>query len=157
MAKGPFMEYLRAGVVQDAANVYAEVQIPTPTSKTENMAMLIHTIEMHPSILLDAQPAQGDMMLQHVSRKSKDNIGTISDEDILAYLRAYTTLNAVYNGLSITGEQTYKFDPPILYPRANLYMAMSSIGMGGVASASVRIGYTLEKVSREDFISALVE
>ncbi|MBA7703723.1 hypothetical protein ES703_112516 [subsurface metagenome] len=55
------------------------------------------------------------------------------------------------------GERTNKFDPPILYPKALLYLGMNTIGATSTRFATVRIGYTLEKVSREDFISALVE
>ncbi|GAI04469.1 unnamed protein product, partial [marine sediment metagenome] len=61
------------------------------------------------------------------------------------------------NEIVTMGAQKQTFDPPILYPKANLYVALSTAGFASITNASFRIGYTLEKVSREDFISALVE
>ncbi|MBA7703837.1 hypothetical protein ES703_112634 [subsurface metagenome] len=157
MAKGPFMEYLRASAIQTAANAYKETTIPTPTSKTENLAMLIHSIEMVPAALIDTTPTNADNVTVHVSKLTKTGARDISDPDILGYFRSYTALNAVFNQCLLTGSMTQKFDPPILYPHTNLYLGISTVGYTAITNVACRIGYTLEKVSREDFISALVE
>ncbi|MBA7550116.1 hypothetical protein ES705_42622 [subsurface metagenome] len=157
MAKGPFMEFLRGYLAQTAANAYEELQIPTPASKTENLAMLIHSIELQPDRLLDTVPANSDLVMCHLSRKSDTTVRKLSEPDILASFRAYTSLNAVFNALVLHGAELTKFDPPLLYPKANLYLGLNTVGFTAVTNMVVRIGYTLEKVSREDFISALVE
>ncbi|MBA7550438.1 hypothetical protein ES705_43735 [subsurface metagenome] len=61
------------------------------------------------------------------------------------------------NTMNEIGTQKQTFDPPILYPKASLYVGFNTVGFTTVKKLAVRIGYTLEKVSREDFISALVE
>ncbi|MBA7546349.1 hypothetical protein ES705_38739 [subsurface metagenome] len=157
MAKGPFMEFLRADVKQTVVDTYKEVQIPTPTSKTENMAMLIHEIYLEPNRLVDGTPTDTDTMELHLAGKTKATVTKVSDPDILAYLFAMTSKGTIWNWLETLGAQMWKFDPPILYPKANLFLAINTGGFTATMSAVCRIGYTLEKVSREDFISALVE
>ncbi|MBA7556203.1 hypothetical protein ES705_48902 [subsurface metagenome] len=157
MAKGPFMEFLRALVVQTAINTYQEIQMPTPTSKTENMAMLIHSIELYPTNILAGSIANGDVLHAHLSKTTKTAPGKVADADILAEYRAYAALAEIFHDTVYMGSQKHTFDPPILYPHANLYAAIQTTGFTSVVSLNVRVGYTLEKVSREDFISALVE
>jgi len=157
MAKGPYMEYLRAKALQTTMNQYIETQIPTPTSKTENLAMLIHSIELVPSMILAIAPANSDIMQVHLSKRSQTAVKTILDPDTLAFYHITTTLNAVFNGYAIRGAEKHTFDPPILYPHANLFVGIDCTGFASTRFVECRIGYTLEKVSREDFISALVE
>ncbi|MBA7550853.1 hypothetical protein ES705_43379 [subsurface metagenome] len=151
------MEYLRAHLVQGVINSYDEIQIPTPTSKTENMAMLIHTIDLHPSALIATAPANADTVHAHLATRARTVYGTIEMPEILAKYKVYTALNAVFNGTIETGQQQWKFDPPILCPKTLLYAGIQSTGFASAVNLDVRVGYTLEKVSREDFISALVE
>lgn len=151
------MEFLRSKATQTAINTYIEEQIPTPTSKTENMAMLIHSVELIPLSLVDTTPTNADSVSVHLARKSSTFTLTLSNPDLIAYFNAVTALNAIFNGVSIRGQQKTTFDPPLLYPKANLYLGMNTVGMATVKYAECKIGYTLEKVSREDFISALVE
>ncbi len=157
MAKGPFMEYLRAYPSQAVINTYVEVQMATPSSKTENMAMLIHSIEFHPLALVDVAPANLDAVMGQLTKVPKSTIYDINDPDVIAIYKAITVLNAVMNDVVEIGTQKQTFDPPILYPKASLYVGFNTVGLTTVKKLAVRIGYTLEKVSREDFISALVE
>jgi len=157
MAKGPFMEFLRAKVTQVTANVYAEAQIPCPTSKTENMAMLIHSIELRPSMKIDSVPTDTDTVNLHLTKASKTTLANLLDPDVITDYKSVTILGAVMNDVLEFGQELATFDPPILYPRTNLYLGIYTVGLTTVISAYARIGYTLEKVSREDFISALVE
>ncbi|MBA7551079.1 hypothetical protein ES705_43613 [subsurface metagenome] len=157
MAKGPFMEFLRAEVLQTVANTYAEIQIPTPTSKTENLAMLIHSIELEPSSWADPAPANLDNLHLQLTKRSKTDEVYLDDPDLLAHVASFVTLNAVIHAILLTGHQKTDFDPPILCTKANLYFGINTVGFTGYHGARCRISYTLEKVSREDYISALVE
>ncbi len=157
MAKGPFMEFLRANVLMAVANKYEEVQIPTPTSKTENLAMLIHSIELEPSSWCDITPTNLDTLHVTLTKRSKDTTVYMDDPDLLAHVASFTTLNAVANHVLLTGNQKTDFSPPILCTKANLYFGIMTVGFTGVHGARCRISYTLEKVTREDYISALVE
>ncbi|MBA7551082.1 hypothetical protein ES705_43616 [subsurface metagenome] len=157
MAKGPFMEFLRAEVLMETPDVYAEVQIPTPTSKTENMAMLIHSIELEPSTFADPAPVTLDTLHVQLTKRSKTELVYLDDPDLLAHFAAFTILNAVFHAVLTTGHQKTDFNPPILCPKANLYFGIDTNGFTSIMGARCRISYTLEKVSREDFISALVE
>ncbi|MBA7703445.1 hypothetical protein ES703_112231 [subsurface metagenome] len=158
MAKGPFMEFLRAAVIMSGVDAYTEVTIPTPTSKTENLAMLIHSIYIAPNRMVDAAaPTTGDTIEVMLANKTGTAMKALSDPDVLAYFFSVTALAAVFNAIETMGALMWKFDPPILYPRANLYLGVDSSGFTAAMGAVCRIGYTLEKVSREDFISALVE
>ncbi|MBA7703987.1 hypothetical protein ES703_112784 [subsurface metagenome] len=157
MAKGPFMEYLRQRVAQTAANSFTEIEIATPTSKTENMAMLIHSIELYPSSYTDPAPADSDWVALTVANKHHTGNLQISDPECLAQFKALMTLGAVTNLIEYAGSQETKFEPPLLYPKAHLYLSIKSEGFAAALIGMFRIGYTLEKVSREDFISALVE
>ncbi|MBA7549661.1 hypothetical protein ES705_42152 [subsurface metagenome] len=157
MAKGPFLEFLRADVKQTAADTFTEGEIPTPSSKTESMAMLIHSIELQPSKLIADEPTDLDNVMMSVTKASKTGAAVISDPDSLAYVKIKTSIAAVFHAVVVNGSQKYTFDPPLLYPKAKLYIQISSAGIGVPVYGHVRIGYTLEKVSKEDFISALVE
>ncbi|MBA7708002.1 hypothetical protein ES703_116889 [subsurface metagenome] len=157
MAKGPFLEFLRANVRQSAADAYTEKEVATPASKTETMAMLIHSIELYPEAQIDGEPVQGDHIDVHVSKASKTITGNISDPDILAVYITTTHLAAIFHGITHTGAQKYVFDPPILYPKSSIFIAIDGTGLAATITGHFRIGYTLEKVSREDFIDALVE
>ena len=157
MAKGPFIEFLRASIAQTAANAYIETQLATPASKTESMAMLIHSVEFEFTDLVDTAPANADIISAHLSKTSKATIRTIVDPDIIALYLAKTSLNAVFNAIMEIGTQKQYFDPPILYPKSEMFFGFGTTGFTSVEGAQVRIGYTIEKVSREDFIDALVE
>jgi len=157
MAKGPFMEFLRGKVAQTVVNTYAELQIPTPTSKTENMAMLIHSIELEPALMAQSLPTTGDSVHVHLSSKSRTASGEMDEPDVLAARSSFTILNAVFHAVLVKGLEKNTFDPPILYPKANLYAGINTTTFAAITNLKFRIGYTLEKVSREDFISALVE
>ena len=151
------MEFLRQKVTQTAANAFTQVAIATPTSKTENMAMLIHSIELEPTRHVDSTPTEADRISMTVAKTSQASDLEISDPDCLAMMRINTRLAAIYHDTIYIGRQNHKFDPPILYPKAFLYCSVGATGMASAIIGHFRIGYTLEKVSREDFISALVE
>ena len=157
MAKGPFMEYLRADILMKAANSFTQVTIPTPTSKTETMALLIHSVEFEASRAIDTTPADNDAVMMQIADASQIDAIYLSDKDCLARYSTIYSLGAVTTVLHEKQAPKTTFDPPLLCAKANVYFGMKSAGMTAALYGYVRIGYTLEKVSREDFISALVE
>ncbi|MBA7550727.1 hypothetical protein ES705_43250 [subsurface metagenome] len=157
MAKGPFMEFMRGSLAQSAANVFTEREVQTPTSKTETMAMLIHQIELRPARLIDSTPTAEDHIAVQIAKAPQDSTDDIDNPDIIAYYMARTHLDAVFNQMVEKGYQEVKFDPPILYPKSTIYAGINTIGFAAPMTLNFRIGYTLEKVSREDFIAALVD
>ncbi|MBA7551421.1 hypothetical protein ES705_43961 [subsurface metagenome] len=157
MAKGPFMEFLRAEVTMAIVDTYEEVQIPTPTSKTENLAMLIHSIELEPATYADSTPVSLDTLHLQLTKRSKTEPVYLDDPDLLARFASTTILDTVANHILTTGHQKTDFNPPILCTKTNLYLGLNTNGFTTICIARCRIGYTLEKVSREDYISALVE
>ncbi len=157
MAKGPFMEYLRQTVVQTGADTFTEREIATPSNKTEAMAMLIHSIEFSASKWVNTDPTNLDTVQLVVAKNSLTGPKDIADPNCMASYQTKTMLGAIFNALSTSGTPQIKFDPPLLYPKAHLYLSVYTSGFAAIVSGHFRIGYTLEKVSREDFISALVE
>ena len=51
----------------------------------------------------------------------------------------------------------WRFDPPVLVAKDTLFLGVVGTGNANAKSARIRIGYTLQKVSVEAFIAALVE
>lgn len=152
--KGPFMEFLNIRVNQAVANTWTTAPWATPSSKTEKMAMLIHKIIFEHTIL-DA-PAQDDHTLLILSTQALDQDYPISDPRIIA------KMIKVFEALTSGGayeDQIFEmnFNPPILYPKASIHLGIDCSGQANPEDGFCKIGYTLEKVSDEAFIAALVE
>jgi len=157
----PYMEFLRKEGKTPGTGAYTEEVIYCPTSETELMAMLIHKIHLYCGIPEIATGEDRTMSAQLCS-DSKNAIVSWEDKDVLAKFSwgsfASTTLiaGAQQESHVVQVEPPVKyFNPPILYSKRELYL-------GGYCTAAlslkfgVIIGYTLERVSREDFIAALV-
>jgi hypothetical protein len=154
MAKGPFMEYLRCRATETIPNTYIENIVPVPTSKTETMAMLIHEIRWW------------QQLSEVVVAGTTESIVTIADRSHPSGLVWPDSAGVIVHNVMWRKEEVgpvnenfvVKFDPPILYSKAHIYLGARGIGNNVSLMAIIAmIGYTLEKVSREDFISALVE
>ena len=166
MVQGPFIEFLRALNMMDTPNTYREVPIPCPTSKTEQMAMLIHEVIFRPPTLetgtgKSPKKTPGIADLESYSAQlmgqSQGGIRNLDHKDMIATLFRKVSLGAVWHWLHEEMPAYWRFDPPILYPRANLYFGVLTSGFAAAANFAIRIGYTLQRVSKEDFIAALVE
>lgn len=152
---GPFMEFLRFSVDESAANTFTQGDpIQTPNSKTENLAMLIHTIDLMIKDGLDGE--DGDSIEVQLTTKSQTAMIEIDDPECiekLSWEARMTTSGAVlYDHKQVT-----KFDPPLLYSKGAIYPAIQCTGQPAASAVYGRIGYTLEKVTKESFIDALVE
>jgi len=162
MTKGPFMEFLRNRVKQVSVNVHAEEEIPTPCSTTENMAMLIHWVFFHTD---DPQSDEGSYgaITTYLARHSQSGGIAMQDPDCIAAYQQTIAIGRYEGTLSEYYEyyedpQVLVFDPPVLYAKSVIYHGIGTVQQPGAAlkTSDVAIGYTLEKVSKDDFIAALV-
>ncbi len=161
MVDGALMEFIRGAVTQSGTNTFTEVEIPTPVSRSEKLAMLIWNIHLFTGVpeqldgagsSVTAQltsgsqtailPWEDDEVLHHIAKQAnQDAQGTLS-EFILAWE---------------AGPQMIQFAPPRLYTKSGLFLGINSVGATAVRAAACRVGYTLERVPSETFIAALVE
>ena len=160
--KGPFMEYLRGHLSHDGGTTVDTLRILTPSSKTEKLAMLIHQIT-----LIVQQPAFNagswqfcDAVITDESHEGDDIVPWMEDSSVLHRVRQWAQEGIIAGTWTRwrEGEETIEFDPPVLYPKAAIYLEMEvSDPQAAGKYSSCMIGYTLEKVSDEAFIAALVE
>jgi len=156
------MEFLRNRVQQTVVNTYAEEEIPTPCSTTEEMAMLIHFIHCHTD---DPQVTEGDYsaITTGLWRHSQTGGLTMQDPDCI-FSYGQSVMAGRYEGTLSEYWEYYKdpqvlyFDPPILYAKSVIYHGLGTVQQpaGAMKTSDICIGYTLEKVSKADFIAALV-
>lgn len=159
---GAYMEFMRGKVTNSAPNVYTEEVLSTPASKNEMMAMLIHMV-----ILRTDSPDPIDATQTYVyaglTRRSRDAFIEINDPDAI-YTRIWTrNLGVVegtlseYNLETMGHEPIVYFDPPILYAKDALYLSTLGANNTAVKSVYLQLGYTLERVTLEQFVAALTE
>lgn len=156
------MEFLREDITHDGGTLVDTVAIVTPASRTEKMAMLIHLIE-----IIVQQPAWSAGTWQYceaaLSSESHEGLTTlpgIEDPDILHKVKEWAQEGIVANTFTRfrEGDFIIYFDPPVLYPKAYLYLEMEVADLQASGKYGlVRVGYTLEKVPDADFIAALVD
>lgn len=147
-----FMEFLGLHTYQSGVDADTTAMIQTPASKSEKLAMLIHMVEFefttHPTL-------DQDHTLFLVDRNVGATKKYINDPEVVAManlIEKFTT-----SGLGYTSRvHTTYFNPPILYTRQTIGLQTGSSGSGVQNVGKCRVGYTLEKVSKEDYIDALV-
>ncbi|MBA7691695.1 hypothetical protein ES703_100246 [subsurface metagenome] len=163
-----FMEFIDIennaipGVI-DGYGAYNEIAIPMPVSGNENLAALIHQIEFYLGPIYPSHDEQValEAAVTNISKSSMPTFGN-SPGAILAqhgYLIDATKAGQGVVFVSYWGERVHRFDPPIMYARQYLYTGGRTYkdkSVGLLSVAHVRIGYTLEKVSKDAFIAALV-
>jgi len=161
------MEFICAGLtdtlgVPAGYSTYNEVMIPLPTSGTEIMALLLHEVDFRiagPEMGVDTQMASNSVYLTKSHRTGPVN-NCFADPDLLAMYMEHVTINQVAGAGQLLwhdGIPVWRFSPPILIARDAVYFANRTFMQAAANTvASVRLGYTLEKVSREAFIAALV-
>lgn len=158
-----FMEFLGVESGQIAFNaagygVYTEVPIPLPTSQTEKLALLVHQVEFrlgHPSFT----DTKMTSVACYLTKSHQTGPITLVDPDLLAQFFWHVSVNQVAaSGISEwqDGVRIWRFDPAVLIARDHLYMGGRTFQETANQVCQVRIGYTLEKVSQDAFIAALV-
>ncbi|MBA7551841.1 hypothetical protein ES705_44391 [subsurface metagenome] len=153
-----FMEFIRGRVIEAGIDTYTEDAMPVPTSRTEELAMLIHKVMVNVATPT-MQAASVTLSSWHVADRSYVSTRDRSYPGILAY--GSREANDLPAGLfSYPGDRpqfVYDFDPPILYAKALIYLGFASEGEAAPQWCKVAIGYTLERVSKDAFIAALIE
>jgi len=137
---------------------YTEVAIPVPTSQNEKLAMLVHEVRFrlgHPSYV----DGQMNSVSCYLTKSHQTGPIDMADPDLLAQFFWHVSVNQVA-GAGIDhwedGHKVWHFDPAVLIARDHLYMGGRTFQETGNQVCQVRIGYTLEKVTQEAFIAALV-
>lgn len=158
-----FLEFIR-GTASSVAAAFAETEVATPASRTESMAMLIWHVEFD-STPPNMQDNVISSVVMHLAESTQTGELQLEDDDLIVKDVQRTDTGTAQGSLTeytlIYGNafrpRTYNFDPPILYPRASVFFGIIGINTALTKIGRFRIGYTLEKVSAQDFIAALVD
>ena len=159
---GPFLEVYKMYTKETTENTYVEDAYPMPVSENENLAMLIHKIMMRPGEpdLIASTKTENDVQLT-----SQSNPAPVAWHDESVIMRRDVSYN--FLGVITTAPVEWEtspmphieyYDPPLLYARRNMYLGVlgKNNGVGVVMNCYVYVYYTVEKVSKEAFIAALV-
>ena len=159
-----FLEFINGVLTESAANTFTELEIATPASRTALSAMLIWLIEFDMTTP-DIEDAQTNVTNIQLTRDTTTGLNNLEDDDLLARWSISVAAGAIQGSLSeylvASGldprPRVFKFDPPILYPRSSVWLGIQGTGNVNVKTGRCRVGYTLEKVSQQAFIAALVD
>jgi len=153
-AKGPFVEFLRWRVEETGNNTLTEVEVATPASKGELMCMIIHFVDYWIEVP-DKVAGTSETFFGIFDESGHDLVLKHKDPHCLLFRHLY--IQGAQPELNDVRECDRVFyDPPLLYARDSIYMAIKGSANTSTKGSQGMIGYTLEKVSREDFIDALV-
>ena len=157
----PFMEFLRGKIGQVTVGAYAEVEIRTPVSRTEELAMLIHMIECK---LITVPIVAGAVTRSfcHLCDRPSTEIRGIEEPECLFHHLVFTDAEAMADTSKLVQFlaneiRVQLFNPAILYAKDAIYLGVNNENTPISTTATVRIGYTLERVSSKDFIAALID
>ena len=155
------MEYLGAQVTQAVADTDATVEIPLPTSETEQLAMLIHQVEFEGNVpgLVAGATLGGDLYLHRLPTFARSGAALHIDDPTLiaAWMRVMrATAGGVVDLCDWYQQGLYVAVPPVLIALGSIYLTIHTSATTVVNDGAVRIGYTLERVTSEVFIAALV-
>jgi hypothetical protein len=163
---GPYLEWLTGHYAESAANTVTEHQIGLPTSKNENLAMLIHSV-IFDRLDCDRIDETRTSCAAWLSLRNGYTGGFDAegaDYQNIAWAKRELSCGEEQGTLSEYvvdyGDRAYverKFDPPVLVAQDFAYVGVRGENNGPARDIVCRIGYTLEKVSSQDFISALVK
>ena len=157
----PFMEFLRGKVIMTVAEAYTEKEIRTPVSKTEELAMLIHQIQVKMTAPPPVDAAIRETTM-HIADRTSNVILELDDPSSLFWHVCFVNFGTVEGTLSeamvywVPEVIRVNYNPPILYARDSIYLAVDSNHTTALPQVTCQIGYTLERVSSADFIAALV-
>ena len=152
----PFMEFLRGRVTMTETEQYTQQEIRTPVSKTEELAMLIHQVQLKiPYPPVDENAIRENMIA--LQDRSATEILEMDDPSSIMWHLTFTSHTAITGLLYWVPEiARWYFNPPILYARDTIWLAIDSTCPTAFPVGLCQIGYTLERVSSKDFIAALI-
>lgn len=150
--------FLRLTLTESAAATYTEFSADTQLSIDRGMIWLINRIEYQISIanLDDAAQNTAESIQCHIARESQSTVLSLSDPDCIDRIRMtddrYATIGTEAGPLNrwAIDPFTHTFNPPLPYAATTIYGGIIST-CGSAATAIVRIGYTLIKVSDKFF------
>ena len=156
------MEFIVTRANEAVAGTMFEEEIYLPSSKTETLAMLIHKVAIDITSLERIDATQ-TMVIAGLSKRSNPSSTRYGcDPAIIAGYGAALDCGMMEGTLSEFkvfqeyGEQVTYFDPPILIARDRLWLVAKTYNQLSLTFVTCVIGYTLEKVTRDAFIAALV-
>jgi hypothetical protein len=156
-----YMEFLNASVRQSAANTYTQEEVDLPVSENENLAMLIHRIDLFVDTP-DIVDATWTRVAGQLTWRSEAGMIWWDDPSLIARLdedistgQAQGTLSEFFDHRRL-GANVYIFQPAVLVAQRQIFIATDGDGCAAAMGCVARIGYTIEKVSKEAFISSLV-
>lgn len=155
-----FMEFLAAYVCQSVADVSKYIDMPLPVSENENLAVLVHRIEFEvnvPTAIFNAAIGVDAFLSKSQTMPTPPYIAKSEIVDSYQRMfRMWTVNDAFMDGGMGIQQAIHLFDPAILIARRTLYLHINSSATTVLNDATCRLGYTIEKVSKDAFIAALV-
>ena len=163
--QGALMEFIRGAVTEGAANTMTETEIAAPTSRSEKLAMLIWQVQFTQDDP-DVEDGQSNAVVTKLydrtigtatAHRGIDNPAVIAEvEKIIHAGGVQGSLTEYYRDKLMPG-YIASFQPPVLYTKESMFLAILGGGNANAKGARVRVGYTLERVPIDLFIAALVE
>ncbi len=156
------MEFLRIAITEASANTYAEASVETPVSRSEKLAMLVWRIEWHMD-RPDLEDGQSNRLRAQLTDRTftalqvTQSVSILSSQDRTIEQPSQGSLTEYLQLYETPKESTFMFQPPFLYAKSSIFLGVQGTGNSGAKFAVAKLGYTLETVSPEVFIAALVE
>ena len=133
-----YMKFLRVpDFKQSKADIYTDVKVPTGCSKEKSME--IHAVEL---FWVPASFVNGSWVEMTLQTEKGQQVGGISNENVLAHFEAMCRFASRGGGWQIIGPTKQTFNPPILYEGEALYVALNSSATGVENAGNARIHYT---------------
>lgn len=160
---GPFTEYLRGNLLESGANTFTELEIATPVGRSEDIVMLIHGVTMFVGDP-DIEDAQTNLVQIHLHNATRLAISTPDVAGNIYFHDEANSVGVIQGTLSefqhyfSRGDPYFRmYQPPRLYAKASIFMGIVGTGNANPKRMQMRLEYTLARVSKEEFIAALVD
>lgn len=159
-----FMNFLRGKVTESAASTYTENEIDTNLSAERGVMMEIHSVEFDFTLLQLAEIAAAgeESLAMQLVRESKSAIVNVDDPDLLCKRGEYMFRSAAIG--TDAGPLWYKhvrpiqiiFPKPLPYVKPSIVVGILGSDASAVNTGRFRIGYTLRKINKTEFLELLI-
>ena len=160
--QGALMEFIRGAVTMSGANTFTEVEVATPASRSEKLAMLIWRIAWFPNNPVHIDGSEVSLRMQ-LARDTQAAILAAEDDDLVSNIQVVSRMGTAQGSLSeyasvfVRGALLEYFQPPLLYAKQSIFLGVDTVSDNTARSGAFVLGYTLERVPAELFIASLVE
>lgn len=152
------LRYLRFIVTESAAATFTEIEIDTQLSIERGVIWLIRSLELDIPVDTMDDPAvdTSEGIAIAVTRSSQSDIISFNDPDlVMQYAIAVNRANTIGTPAGPLwwireNPSVQKFSIPIVYAGVSIFVGIKSTSAGAKV-VSGRIGYSLAKVSDQDF------